>query len=94
MVNNVQYSIANSEALAKVARERASQNARNKAEQLAELAGVELGEVVMVSDGLSFVGATNPMFVPACTADVGLASGRLSVNASVQVRFTITKAGE
>jgi uncharacterized protein len=97
-VNNVQYTIANPDALASEAREAAFANARAKAEQLASLAGMTLGEVVSLSDGSSL--EPGPIYPqPAAMMDMGaggipVTGGQLAVTASVRVTFAIGGAAE
>lgn len=91
-VNSVNYSISNSDALADEARELAVADARRKAEQLASLSGVSLGEVVMIQDGQG--SSAPPAFRAAFSAeaaDVPVSGGQLAVNASVQIRFALVQ---
>ena len=98
-VNSVQYTIADPEALAQEAREKAFANARAKAEQLAQLAGLELGEVLMISDGSSWPGTPPEQPVPqAMMSDMGggvpVTGGQLAVSATVVVQFGLAGAAE
>ncbi len=93
-VNGVQYTLADPEALAQEARSAAFENARAKAEQLAALAGLELGEVLMLSDGSSFV-PVNPgdpramAMMDSASAGIPVTGGQLAVTASVTVQFAL-----
>lgn len=92
-VGNVQFTISDPDALAASAREMAMNDARAKAEQLAELAGVTLGQVVMIADA-AHNSAPSPFPIARAEAmsfeaDVPVATGQLSVSATVQIRFTI-----
>ena len=90
-VGGIRYTFDNPEALERQARDLAVQAARDKAEQFAELAGVTLGPVVMVSDASA---STTPRTVAArfdaeASSSVPVSGGQLSVSATVQMRFSI-----
>lgn len=93
-VGSIHFTLSDPKALEVQARERAMDEAKAKAEQLAELAGVSLGQVVMITDVTSF-GSPDPfpmarMEAMSAAADsVPVATGQLSVSSTVQVRFTI-----
>lgn len=91
-VNGVQYTLADPETLAGEAREAAFANARAKAEQLAELAGRELGPVLALSDGSGFlpvapVAAEGMAMRGDMGSSVPVTGGQLAVSASVTVQF-------
>ena len=91
-VNNVQYTFADPEKLAAQARELAVQDARAKAQQLADLAGVSLGSVVMMSDTTAGGGPVVPMEMArydVAAGSVPVSGGQLSVSAFVTVRYGI-----
>ena len=91
-VNNVQYTFADPNTLAEQARALAMQDAAAKAQQLASLAGVSLGPVVMVSDVSGGGGPVMPVAAGASydlAAPVPVSGGQLSVSASVAVRYGI-----
>lgn len=93
-VNNVYYTIADPEALAGAAREAAFANARAKAEQLASLAGLELGEVIGLSDGSGVVpfGPGRPeaaAMMSEAAMGIPVTGGQLAVSASVSVQFAL-----
>ena len=90
-VNNVQYTFANPDVLARQARELAMQDALAKAQQLADLAGVTLGPVVMISDTSGGGGPAMPVEARYSVADasVPVSGGQLSVSISVAVRYGI-----
>lgn len=95
-VNSVQYTIADPEALAQEAREKAFANARAKAVQLAALAGLELGEVLMISDGSSWPATPPeqplPQAMAADASGVPVTGGQLAVSATVVVQFGLAGA--
>jgi uncharacterized protein len=91
-VNNVLYTLSDPQALATEARELAFNNARAKAEQLATLAGLELGQVITISDGTS----RDPMAHPAAMMDMGSGSvpvsgGQLAISATIIVYFELVE---
>lgn len=91
-VNNIQYAIADTDALANQSRELAMQDARAKAEQLANLAGVELGSVLMINEGSSFPSTPSPMFNEDSSfraSGVPVSGGQLAVSTTIQVMFAI-----
>ena len=49
-INSVSYSIADDSQLVKDARARAFQDAKNRAEQYAQLSGLKLGKVISISE--------------------------------------------
>lgn len=85
-VNSVSYSIEDDSTLVSDARARAFNDARNRAQQYAELSGLSLGRVISISEA---PGATPPpMPAPAprgapMAADVPLQPGRQTVSFSV-----------
>lgn len=92
LVNNIQYTFADPEALERQARELAMADARAKAEQLAALAGVTLGEVTMISEAPGEVPgyAGRAMMLGAGGFDaVPLAGGELAVRVNVIVNYAI-----
>ena len=91
-VNNVQYTFADPAALAARARELAVQDARAKARQLADLVGVTLGPVLMVSDASTSGGPVMPVDMARYSmaeGSVPVSGGQLSVSAFVSVRYGI-----
>ncbi|MGL4610169.1 MAG: SIMPL domain-containing protein [Trueperaceae bacterium] len=93
VVNNVQYTLSNSAILEGEARNLAMQNAQQKAQQLAELGGVTLGDIVMITDVSASVPSPLP-YARDATLEASAASipaGQLEVTATVSVRFEITQ---
>ncbi len=91
-IGSVQYTLEDPAQLENAARERAMRTLRDRAERLAGLAGVSLGEVLSISETPDFY----PMPpVPAFDmdesavrgADVPVAAGQLSVTVTLQVTF-------
>lgn len=90
-VNNLQFTLSNAEELRDEARILAVQDARERAEQLATLAGVELGAPVYIEE---FQGGGMPMsarqdFAFAEAASVPIEAGELSVTVNVNIVFSI-----
>lgn len=91
-IENVRFEISNQDALLEQAREEAFNNAREKAEQLAELAGAELGSIVSISES----GVSQPFplglgggAVAAEQAAVPIEPGSQTVSASLQVTWRL-----
>ncbi len=94
-VHGISFGIENRAALQKQAREKALQDARARAEELARLGGVRLGEPVAISEGMV---APPPMFYEgagrgAAADTAGAATpiepGQLEVSIQVQVTYAI-----
>jgi uncharacterized protein len=83
-INSVSYSIADDSQLVKDARARAFQDAKNRAEQYAQLSGLRLGKIISISEA-SGAAPTAPPPVPrgAMPANVPLEPGQQAVNFSV-----------
>ena len=90
-INSVHYSIDDDSQLLKDARARAFQDAKNRAEQYAQLAGLRLGQVVSISEGSAAAPpAPTPMPRAPMATDVPLAPGQQTVNFSVTVVWQLT----
>ena len=84
-INSVNYSIDDNSALVKDARARAFQDAKDRAQQYAQLSGLKLGKVVSISES---AGATPPTPIQtprAMAAPVPLEPGQQTVAFSVTV---------
>lgn len=83
-INSVSYSIADDSQLVKDARARAFQDAKNRAEQYAQLSGLKLGKIISISEAS---GGNQPPSPPmprgAMAAEVPLQPGQQTVNFSV-----------
>lgn len=92
-LGNIRFAHDDPAALERQAREAAVQNAREKAEQLAQFAGVSLGPVLSISEPQAGAPTSaQPMMMRAEAADsVPIAAGELSVQVSVQVEFGLTE---
>lgn len=94
-IHGISFSVADPDALEVEARAAAIDNAREKAASLAELSGVELGEVVSVTEvigqpGIPFpVGAGGARDVAEQGAAPGISPGELSYGVQIQVTFAI-----
>ena len=92
-VGGIRYTFDDPAALESQARDLAVQAAREKAEQFAELAGVTLGSVVMVTDA-SAPPTPQPTAearfqADAAASSVPVSGGELSVSTTVRMRFSI-----
>ena len=90
-INSVNYSIADDSALVRDARTRAFEDAKDRAQQYAELSGLNLGDVISISEA---DGTTPPPPVPmprsAMAESVPLAPGEQTVGFSVTVIWELT----
>lgn len=89
-IEGIQFEVSNEAELAAAAREAAMQDAQQKAEQLTELAGAELGPVRTILE----TGGARPLTAPVAeeaslAADVPIATGTQTIQASVQVIWEI-----
>lgn len=93
-VNGISFGVADTAALEAEARTAAITNARARAQSLAELAGVELGEVLMITE---VIGANYPIPMANGRLDTAMAEsaapsispGQLSFTTQIQVTFAI-----
>ena len=92
-VSNVRYTFADPKALEDRARERAMEAARDKAEQLASLAEVELGTPrrIVEQGGGSQPMPQARMMAAEAVSDMPVSAGQLSVSVSVQVDYAIAQ---
>jgi uncharacterized protein len=90
-INSVSYSIADDSQLVKDARARAFQDAKNRAEQYAQLSGLKLDKVISISEA-SGGAATAPPAPPrsGMQAAVPLEPGQQTVSFSVTVVWQLT----
>ncbi len=89
-INSVNYSIDDDSQLVKDARARAFQDAKERAQQYAQLSGLTLGKVTSISES---AGATPPTPIPltrAAAAPVPLEPGQQTVSFSVTVVWELT----
>jgi uncharacterized protein YggE len=87
-INGISFSIADTKAMEDEARRKAVENARHKAEVYAKAAGVTIGEVLSISETMSYR-PPMPMVAARMAADaappVPIAAGEASVAASVDL---------
>ncbi|MGV0790433.1 SIMPL domain-containing protein [Mycolicibacterium sp. XJ1819] len=89
-INNVSYSIDDDSALVRDARARAFEDAKERAEQYAQLSGLTLGKVISISEA---TGSTPPTPLPmrgAEMASVPLEPGQQTVGFTVTVVWELT----
>jgi uncharacterized protein YggE len=84
-ISSVSYSIADDSQLVKDARARAFQDAKNRAEQYAQLSGLRLGKVLSISEGTSAAPVTGAPPAPprSMAAPVPVEPGQQTVSFSV-----------
>ena len=83
-ISSVSYSIADDSQLVKDARARAFQDAKNRAEQYAQLSGLRLGKVISISEGTGGAPVTGgPPAPPRGMAATPLEPGQQTVSFSV-----------
>lgn len=90
VVNGIRFEIEENDELVKAAREVAWNDAREKAEQLAELAGVGLGRAVSISE--TFTPVPVPMYAraeAAMDASTPITPGEQMVTVTVNVEFAL-----
>jgi uncharacterized protein YggE len=90
-ISGVFFSIEDTSTLEAAAREEAVADARSRANSLAQLSGVELGELVVVSE---VIGGPGPIFLDRAAVGLGgggapIQPGQLEVSMQVQVSFAI-----
>lgn len=82
-ISSVSYSIADDSQLVKDARSRAFQDAKNRAEQYAQLSGLRLGKVLSISEGTGAAPVTGAPPAPRGMAAAPLEPGQQTVSFSV-----------
>jgi len=82
-IDSVSYSIADDSQLVKDARARAFQDAKNRAEQYAQLSGLGLGKIISISEASGATPPAPPAPRGAMAAAVPLEPGQQTVNFSV-----------
>ena len=89
-INSVHYSIEDNLQLLKDARARAFQDAKNRAEQYAQLANLRLGQVISISEPGVAPPAPTPMPRAPMATEVPLTPGQQTVSFSVTVVWQLT----
>ena len=92
-IHGIQFGVKDTAALEQQARKSAMEDARARAEALASLAGVQLGEVLSISTSYG-AGPPGPMMarrfeMADAAASPGISPGQQSVNVQVNVSFAI-----
>lgn len=95
MVNYIQFDIANRTALESQARTKAVDDARSRANELAKLLGLTVGDALNVVEGSGYT--PGPMYAGlggggAAAAVPPISQGQLSVNMSVTITFALVPA--
>jgi len=89
-INSVSYSIEDDSQLVKDARARAFQDAKNRAEQYAQLSGLTLGKVISISEASDATPVAAPARPTGVPASVPLEPGRQTVSFSVTAIWQLT----
>lgn len=89
-INSVSYSIADDSGLVRDARTRAFEDAKDRAQQYAELSGLSLGDVISISEADGTQPPPVPMPRSAMAESVPLSPGEQSVGFSVTVIWELT----
>lgn len=91
-IYGIQFDVENKEAALSEARQKAVENAESQAQDLAEAAGVELGEIQSIS---TVSGYPSPLFdgrggaAEAAVSQVPIAPGQMTINVDVTLVYTI-----
>jgi hypothetical protein len=95
-IENIRFEISTSEDLSDRARENAVQNARHKAEQLAELTNATLGPVLEIQESSNTPGpVVRQVDAPAEAAAVPISPGSQNISVQVQITWSlITSNGQ
>lgn len=92
-IEGVSFTLADPTAAQDQARDKAVADARRRAEHLAKLAGVQLGQVVYLAEGSSNlpprVRVAMPAAAPMAAASTPVEPGQLEIHSSVQAIFSI-----
>jgi uncharacterized protein YggE len=92
-VNSLSFGIADTTELEQEARTKAVENARNRAQSLADAVGVTLGEPIIISE--TFGGVPGPVMFDAAAVGMGgagpqITPGQLTVSVQVNITFAIS----
>ncbi len=87
-VNGIRFDVSNREALQREATAKATKDAVERAMNIAEAAGVTLGEPITISESGGFR-PPQPLLARAESSAVPIATGELSIGASVSIVFAI-----
>jgi len=93
-IDSIGFSIDDPSAYYEEARQKAIADAKAKAQQLAELAGVTLGKPTYISEGISYPIYPREIYVgeapiPAPAVEVAISPGEMEISLTVQVAYTI-----
>jgi len=93
-INSIGFSVDDPSAYYEEARQKAMADARAKAEQLAELAGVRLGKPTYISEGIQVPpiyprGAYEEAGIPAPAPETPISPGEMELSLTIQVAYAI-----
>jgi len=95
-INSIGFSVDDPSAYYEEARQKAVADAKAKAEQLAEVAGVSLGKPTYISEGAIYQPPTYEMYrgeamapIPAPAVETSISPGEMEISLTVQVSYAI-----
>ena len=97
-INNIAFSVEEPEDYYEEVREKAVADARSKAEQLADFAGVKLGKTTYISEGpvsspviyrSAYDMAEGAIAIPAPVVDTSISAGEMEISLSVRIGYAI-----
>jgi len=93
-INSISFSVDDPSAYYEEARQKAMADAKAKAEQLTELAGVRLGKPTYISEGIQPIYPPREIYMEATAApavETPISPGEMEISLTVQVVYTILK---
>jgi len=97
-INNLSFSIDDPSAYYDEAREKAMADAKDKAEQIASLAGMKLGDPTYISEGIvtpvsrgAVYGLNAPMPAPAPAPAPSISPGEIEISVNIQIAYSIAQ---
>jgi uncharacterized protein YggE len=94
-INNISFTVDDPEPYLKEARDRAVENAAEKAEQLAEAAGIKLGKLIYMSESTGYVPGIRNVYLKedaagmAPSVETPVSPGELEYSVSVQMVYSM-----
>ena len=88
-IGGIEFVVSKAETLKDDARRAAVENARRRATLFAAAAGVELGEVISISENVQSVGPRGPVMARMAADSVPIEAGSQALEASVQITWAL-----
>ena len=88
-INSIGFDVANAETLKDEARKQAMVNAKRRAELYATAAGVQLGQVLRISESVTQAISRRPMAGRAMAASVPIEAGTRTLTVEVHVTYAL-----